>query len=199
MTDHGSDLHPDFDPERWVTAAGYEDRLLLGYNPHVHRGRIGVWSVALGTGTRISASDVIDASPTAAAWIDGFLAGNEPGPHVMFGEQAHDLADDDPKMVRWRAAVGRFRATGRWDGGYWVDLVPVVPTEPLVEPVWVRQGDEIWLWDGDRWSEAVPQPEWSSTGPPNTPCEARGAHSPAVVSERHLQCEDCGEISQSAE
>jgi hypothetical protein len=191
-----TDLHPDFDPERWVTAAGYDDRLLLGFNPHVHAGRIGVWAAELGTGTRISASDVMDASPIARAWIDGFLAGNEPAPGEMFGEQVYDLPDDHPKWIRWRAAVTRFRATGRWDGGHWYELDPIDPSAQLVEPAWARRGDEIWLWDGNAWNEADPQPEWSSTGPPDTRCEVRQAHNIGVVSARHLQCEDCGKVTQ---
>jgi hypothetical protein len=63
-----------FDDARWVTAFGYEGRLFLGVNPHVHVGRIAVWSDALGLATRISFGDVIEASVEARAWLDGYLA-----------------------------------------------------------------------------------------------------------------------------
>lgn len=178
-------LHPDFDPERWVIAAGYEGRLYLGYNPHTFVGRIGAWAPSLGHGTRISADDIVDASSTARAWLDGYLAGSEPGAEFMFGAEIHDLPDDHPRWQRWRDAVGRYRATGNWSGGFWTDLTPILGDVLL--PAWTRRGDEIWAWDGQEWVASEP-----GEGDPGRVCAERNAHSMAVIDERHLQCEDCG-------
>lgn len=184
-------LHPDFSVERWVRVDGFDGRLLLGYNPHTHTGRIGVWSTALGHGVFISAAEVSDASPEAQAWIDGYLAGGEPGPAGMFGREIYKLPDSDPKWDRWRDAVKRFRASGYWTGGSWMDLSPIEPSANLVQPAWTRRGDELWEWDGSRWSPAEPQPPWEGRERPGSLCESDG-HSLAVLDARHLQCENCG-------
>ncbi|HWJ63225.1 MAG TPA: hypothetical protein VNS19_14740 [Acidimicrobiales bacterium] len=72
--------HPGFHEARWVTASGHVGRLLLGDQAATEVGGLGVWSLALGSGTRIDVADVVSASPLARAWIDGFLAGQDLGP-----------------------------------------------------------------------------------------------------------------------
>ncbi len=157
MSPDEATARPDeFDESLWVTASGYDGRLLLGFNPHVHVGRIGVWSDALKMGTRISAGDVTYGSPGARAWIDGFLAGNEPGPSHMFGPLVHDLPDDHPKWERWRAAVASFRATGSVDRGELGDLSPIDPEATLPHAAWNRRGDEQWNWTRGEWGQRCP-------------------------------------------
>lgn len=187
MTSEG--LHLDFDPERWVTAAGYEGRLYLGYNPHTHAGRIGAWVPSLGHATRISTDDIVEASSTAQAWLDGYLAGSEPSAGFMFGSEIYDLPDDHPRWQRWRIAVASYRSTGNWTGGHWTELTPIVGDVLL--PAWTRRGDEIWTWDGQKW-EAPKRGDGEIDGDPGHVCEKLNAHSMAVIDERHLQCEECG-------
>jgi hypothetical protein len=192
----GEELHPDFDPERWVVVENIPDRLYLGYNPHISAPyRIGVWSPAWGASTRISASEVIDASPSARAWLDGYLTGSEPDLADMFGPDSYDFAKSNPRFERWRTALRRYRETGRWTGGYWVELTPI--TGELLAPAWTEVADEVWTWDGTEWSMAGLAPEATITPTGDTRCDERSAHSMAVIDERHLQCEDCGNITET--
>jgi hypothetical protein len=181
-----------FDDARWVTAFGYEGRLFLGVNPHVHVGRIAVWSDALGLATRISFGDVIEASVEARAWLDGYLAGSEPSPAFMFGREIHSAPDDDPRWVRWQAAVAEYRRTGTWLGGSWEDVTPIEAGAQLPVPASTRRGDEVWEWDGEPWQRAALQPPWAGTLPDASSCQSRQHHSMAMIDPRHLQCEDCG-------
>jgi hypothetical protein len=95
-----------------VRLADGTEGILLG-NPHTFPGR---FNVAAGDGEVItcSLSDIADATPEAAAWLAGYLAGNEPSPYLVFGERADELADDSKEMVAWRERAAAFRATGRW-------------------------------------------------------------------------------------
>ena len=172
-----------------MTAAGYEGRLYLGYNPHTHAGRIGAWVPSLGHATRISTDDIVEASSTAQAWLDGYLAGSEPSAGFMFGSEIYDLPDDHPRWQRWRIAVASYRSTGNWTGGHWTELTPIVGDVLL--PAWTRRGDEIWTWDGQKW-EAPKRGDGEIDGDPGHVCEKLNAHSMAVIDERHLQCEECG-------
>jgi hypothetical protein len=194
--DGGGRLHPDFDEDRWVTTKGSDERLFLGYNPYTHIGRIGVWVPSLGHGTRISLSDVTDASPLARAWLDGFLAGSGPDPEVMFGDGIYDLPDDHPPWKRWREALHEFRHTGDWEAGRWVEVTAIEGDVDLVQPAWVRRGPEIWVWTGTAWAEAEPQPAWSWAFLTGSICEIRQTHSEDEVGidDRHTQCGDCGRI-----
>jgi hypothetical protein len=70
------------------------------------------WCVAAGQEISISKSDVIDPSPEAQIWIDGFLSGNEAPPPVLDdstpGEVVERIEAD------WDERRRRFRETGVW-------------------------------------------------------------------------------------
>jgi hypothetical protein len=91
----------------WVETDGFGRCRLLG-NAHTFPGLIAVWSETLDAGVSISRSDVRTASPEGWAWIDGFLAGNEPGFHEFVGIDAlaaDALPDDDPGWKRYEQAL----------------------------------------------------------------------------------------------
>lgn len=142
----------EIDEDLWVRVEGYEGLLLILGNAHTHRGRISVWSDALGFSTRISKYDVDMASEKARAWIEGFVAASEPSLSEYYG---HDnFADDDPLVERWRRACARFRERGsigriKYDPGF--AIPPGVPIEPQI---WHGGWETTYLWNGTSWELA---------------------------------------------
>lgn len=70
----------------WVEAGDF-GRCRLDGNAHTFPGRISAWSETLDAWVAISRSDVREAPPEAWAWIEGFLAGNEPELHEFLGTE----------------------------------------------------------------------------------------------------------------
>lgn len=64
----------------------------------------------------IRKDDILEASPEALAWIDGFLAGNEPDFAQFLGVSWDDAEkhyyNDDPLCETWVAAMRAFRTRG---------------------------------------------------------------------------------------
>ena len=155
------------------------------------------WSPATGQTLSFSKSEVLDASDVSRAWIDGFLAGNEPQPDEMFGAGIYDADESDPRWRRWRDAVRQFRATGFWAHGPWHDLIPFPRGARLPEFVWTLRGDEVWTWDSVSWVRAEPQPERHTQLLLDTVCEQRGHHDVTAVTSAHAVCDDCGHTTET--
>jgi hypothetical protein len=183
---------PEADERRWVVVQGFDGRCYVIGNCHTFRGRMACWSESTGQTFAFSQSEVLDASDMSRAWIDGFLAGNEPQPEEMFGIGIYDADDSDPRWSRWRDAVRQFRATGHWPHGPWHDVMPFPPSTRLSAFVWTLRGDEVWTWDGASWIRAEPPPERHFRSLRGTVCDQRGHHDLTAVTSVHSVCDDCG-------
>jgi hypothetical protein len=194
------DGRPAFTPpdeNLWVMVRGTGKVYVIG-NAHTFFGRIAGYSESLRSGYIFSLSEVEDASPSARAWIDGFLAGNEPDldEYLGFGE-VWDLGDNDPDVVRWIDACRRFRR-----GGY---MPPVpkrprrqVPANPLLPKgrLWSPAGEQVWVWDGEGWSIELPQPQLIDNDfLVGTVCDERARHAEwTAIPPAHEVCCDCGRV-----
>lgn len=61
-----------------------------------------------------SKPEVVESSPEAAAWIAGFLAGNEPEPPI---NSSGDTVFESAEYKAWLVQVEAFRKTGAWSEG----------------------------------------------------------------------------------
>jgi hypothetical protein len=183
--------------ELWVDTADFGRCRLLG-NAHTFPGRIAAWSETLGTDVTISRSDVRQASPDAWAWIEGFLAGNEPEFHDFLGIDAlaaDALPDDDPGWDRYKQAVSEFRSTGSMPTA--LRARPALPPPPGLSPdPWSTAGGEVLRWNGVVWVPLDPQPQLNFGLLVGTVCDERGHHEISGVGGHHLFCADCGEITE---
>jgi hypothetical protein len=189
---------PDgFDPDRWVLVArrGHSpERCLLGGNAHTHYGRMHAWCVDHERFTTISKADIIDGSPAALAWVDGFLVGSEPDLHEYLGitgDEAGLIDRDDPAFARWRADV----AAARGDG--WLPFLHQRPVTPVpaegehLEP-WCWVGGEFWQWRDGGWSVVAAAPAgWDGSSLAPSICDARSHHDLAMYGVWAI-CMDCG-------
>jgi len=135
-----------------------------------------------------------DASPAARAWVDGFLAGNEPRPEDLAGPDIHNLDDDDERWGQWRTAVREFRRTGldRWPD--WWSPGPLPASAPLAVGVWCLRGCQVWQWADGTWSYTRPQPDLDWRYLPGSVCAQREDHAPVPLApddDREV-CRDCG-------
>jgi hypothetical protein len=103
---------PKYDERLWFTIGEHcaGQHFILG-NPHTFPGRMMAWCPRKGTSFFFSKREVETASAEAMAWIDGFLAGNEPAPPVAEDGDV-DFASDAYKQ--WTQEVERFHETGMW-------------------------------------------------------------------------------------
>jgi hypothetical protein len=181
----------------WVDTADFGRCRLLG-NAHTFRGRIAAWSETLGAEVTISRSDVRDATPDGWAWIDGFLAGNEPAFHEFLGinaRAADALPDGDPGWIRYQQALAHFRSTGSMP--FPLSSRPTMPPPSGLSPApWSAAGGEVLGWNGTAWIPLDPPPPLTSGLLAGSPCEERGHHELHAAGERHLHCADCGEMTE---
>lgn len=103
---------PSFaDAALWiVTSCGKRD-YLLG-NPHTFRGRMSAYCPHEQHGYAVGKSEIVEMSPEAARWVEGFLRGNEPD--VPVGEDGREVDADDRRYAEWEANLELFRESGEW-------------------------------------------------------------------------------------
>ena len=192
-------LSEDLDPVLWIEVqnGNVRGRCYLSYNCHTFRGRMGAWSEDLGVDLCVSKSEVINASREARYWIAGFLTASEPAASEMFGPAMFEAGDDDPRWQRWRAACAEFRETGSWLHSPWTEPLPFPAGTQLSVTPWVLRGDEIWIWNGQAWARADPQPPRQFLLLKNTICFERGHCDMQTVTTVHAVCIDCGSTSES--
>jgi hypothetical protein len=111
------DAGPPVDERLWIRTNGCADRDFLAGNGHTFHGRISAYCPHKSHGFSVSLSEIEEMSPESSIWIDGYLAGNEPDPHEMFGQGIYELDEDHPRWRRWFDAVAEFRTTGSWPHG----------------------------------------------------------------------------------
>jgi len=187
------DVAEGLDQDLWVKAKGYDGRLILGWNPHLKiPGRIGVWSSEHKSGTRISKSDILEAPPESWVWTDAFLIGSEPSLEFMFGELVRDDPDIASKQERWRQRCQEYRTTGNWTGGKWFIPQPLPDGASLPGYVYLRRGDEIWIWENNDWRLAEIQPAFRGDFLEETICFDRGNHGLLERIATYQVCRDCG-------
>lgn len=115
--------HPDnlpayIDRRLWIKVHCDDGRHYLVGNPHTFRGRISAWCSNLSCEITISKSDILNSSPEAGIWIDGYLRGNEPPPPAFPDEVVGDIeqAEADWKQAEkdWYERRREFAVTGVW-------------------------------------------------------------------------------------
>jgi hypothetical protein len=170
-------------------------------NAHTHRGHFHVSARNGSLSRTVNAADVVDASPEARLWLDGFLRGQEATLLEFMGSSEDLLARvDDDDLARWQTWNARFRANGSAPG---LNHLPprVQALGRIADPVpWCHVAGRYWIWQEDAWVVASPQPDatqavagWAWQ---DSICAARAHHSlsdddygPVVV------CEDCHEVT----
>jgi hypothetical protein len=185
------------DQELWVETNGF-GRCRLDGNAHTFPGRISAWSEALAEWVTIDRRDVRNASAEAWAWIDGFLAGNEPELHEFLGVEPHEAMDaDEATEKRWQSTLQEFHRTGVLQ--FPLDPRPrVAPPADLSASPWVLVGGQVLRWDGADWTAEDPQPELHYATLAGTICDQRGHHLMEEGDERFAACRDCGALSELA-
>ncbi len=197
------------DVQRWFQHSDCGGRDYLIGNPHTFRGRIAAYCPHEDVGFTVSKQDIDVLSPSAQAWLEGYLAGAEPEPQEVFGPDIHDVGVEDERWVRWQQLVRDFRASGTWLLQDWWDPAPLpagvdLPALLAVPAVpWVVRGAEVWTWQQEGqergWVRAQPQPALSRGFLVGSACERRDDHDEEVVafSERQWMCRDCGHLIES--
>jgi hypothetical protein len=193
---------PDgFDAERWVLVSRpphIPGRCFLGQNAHTHYGHIHAWNEELGDFVTIAKRDVIDASPLARAWIDGFLVGSEPELHEYLGidaDEAGDIDRDDPAFARWRGAMAVARERG------WMPALRLRPSVPVprdaeqLQP-WCSVGGEFWAWRAGSWGVVAPAPPMGDGYLASSICESR-RHCSLAMFGTYAICMDCGKATET--
>lgn len=111
----------------WV--ANGEDIGILDGNPHTFPGIFLVLWSGLRMSYSCSLSDLSLCSPASAVWLEGYLAGAEPG--AWFGPE-FDYDESDARTGQWRDALRLFHETGTWKVGRIceADGLEMLPSEP---------------------------------------------------------------------
>ncbi len=102
---------PVIDENLWFLHRGCVGRHFLLGNPHTFPGRMMGWCLHKDRSFFFSKSEVESSSPEAAAWIEGFLAGNEPRPPR---DPEGDLDFKSEEYASWRNQTSAFRLSGAW-------------------------------------------------------------------------------------
>jgi hypothetical protein len=115
-------LSEDIDRSLWFHHAGCTGRHYLLGNAHTVRGRMLAWCPKEKCSLFISKADIEKLSSAAAAWLAGFLHGNEAEPPP--GEDGPPDFES-AAYARWQAQAAGFRRTGTW---------PPTPTTTQAKP-----------------------------------------------------------------
>jgi hypothetical protein len=116
-------------------------------NAHTHRGHFHVSARDGGLSRTVNAADVVDASPEARLWLDGFLRGQEATLFEFMGS-SEDLLDrvDDDDLARWQTWNARFRTNGSAPGLNHLPP-PVEALGRIDNPApWCHVAGRYWIW-----------------------------------------------------
>jgi hypothetical protein len=189
------------DPELWVdlnrVGSDPTPRWLVAGNAHTHPGRFHVCSVEGDLHREASLTDVMEASPLARMWLDGFLHGQEPDfADFMGADDALIEHADDADYDRWLAHTAQFRLRGE---GVVNKMPPAdAALSDLGHPApWCFAAGQFRTWNGVEWATAEPQPDSNASTPafwPGSVCARLGKHS-LVGANNFDYCERCHNIS----
>src|SRR3954466_12159457 len=98
------DFPSDINPQLWIVWGERRERLYLFGNCHTFPGRMAAWHPD-GFDLCVSKFEIHEASEQSWAWIDGFLAGNEPAPPDD---------QDEVQFALWSGSARDFRDRGQW-------------------------------------------------------------------------------------
>jgi hypothetical protein len=167
----------------WVTlgesngSSDPERRWLITGNSHTFRGRFSVrtqiddeWHYRT-----IDISDVLDVSPEARIWLDGFLNGYESELYDV-APNAPEISDEDERL--WGVFTERLYRSGT----SWWGTQNRPPLSPFVlglsDPTpWCFSIGRWWVVEGSAWVVSDPQPEYITASSdvsdvwPGSPCE----------------------------
>ena len=172
-------------------------RCFLGGNAHTHYGHIHAWSEDLADFVTIRKDDIVDASPLARAWIDGFLVGSEPELHEYLGissDEAGHIGRDDAAFARWRSDMAVARERG------WMPLLRLRPASPVpvdaehLDP-WCWVGGEFWAWRNGKWAAVEPAPPMRNGYLASSICQSRD-HCNLAMFGAYAVCVDCGDAME---
>jgi hypothetical protein len=142
----------------------------------------------------VSKYEIVEMPDESAIWVDGFLAGNAPPIHEMFGRSIYgddvDLAD--PRWGRWRGAIAAFRVSGRWLPMPWFELPELPATLDLPFTPWAAIGDECWRWTNQAWSIDDTIVRHHSLIAGSVCGLRRHHHSTGTYLPEYWVCDDCG-------
>ena len=220
----GSRLHRPLGDALWVTLSdAWSDvvpkrRWVIGGNSHTNRGRFTVYANVDGEemSLTVDVSAVVDASPEARIWLDGYMCGYEPDPYDSAPNKP-ERSDEDHRL--WLEYTEAFYRDGS-DSMVIAPLPIVSPTAMSLSdpPAWTFRYARWWLLRKGAWVVADPQPAhitaeaaadlgWSW---PGSTCDIAEEHDPemyeaaedALADGTALQteyCSICHEISSVEE
>ncbi|GLS93875.1 hypothetical protein [Piscinibacter gummiphilus] len=104
----------EYNERLWFTHQGCSGTHFVVGNPHTFPGRMLGWCLLKQRSFFFSKNEIEECSPETAAWVEGFLAGNEPSPPKN-GEGDVEFAS--PQYKSWLANMQAFRECGFLDVG----------------------------------------------------------------------------------
>ena len=143
----------------------------------------------------MSWADITGGSPSALAWVAGFLAGCEPslGEFLGLSQEEADNADDSA-VDSWIQVLGSFRQSGVMPAG--IGKPPTGHPPSIGLRPWSLGQGRVWLWMSDAWGPAPDLALPAGTLLAGTPCAERGFHE-LRVEEGWLACGDCGYVAMT--
>jgi len=190
------ELAPDDSTGYRIEVADVGPCWLLG-NGHTHAGRMVVLVIGTDMTLHVSKHEIVEPSPSVAAWIEGFLAGQEPDYDAWRGwaedERVDDADYDDPAAwARYRAFIRAFQERGYLP--YAIQRRPTVPPPAeWADRAWIHVAGEVLGWDGSAWAPKDPQPAFAFGTLVGSVCADDDAiHESEVVGPGVLVCSDCG-------
>lgn len=165
---------------------------------HTFRGRMLAVMVESGQGLHISKDEIVDPAPEVAAWVEGFLAGQEPDFAEWLGlsEPLGDAFEEDPVVwARYEACLRSFRETGHMP--YRLHRRPTAPPPSGWEArAWTIVAGEVLRWDGTSWVAADPQPAFTFEVLVGSACDGPDGHDLELVGRSREICTRCGVLTE---
>ena len=149
-------IESDFDPSLWVRVEGIEGVCLLGLKSNLRWGPFTVWSEHDRRGRTARKQEVIEASPSAWVWIDGYLAGCAPTFEQYYGFDSDECSADEFQRLwgRLERAQQRFRSDGHLGRFPPRPQVTIPPSAVGGSRIWLGGSETTWVWNGASWDLA---------------------------------------------